>query len=176
MGTELSSERLDLRPLAVTDGDALHALWTTEPVRRHLWDGEVIPRRQTDALLAENAARFDVLGSGLWGLYPRSGSELVGFAGYWPFHDPPRLELLFGLAEAWQRRGLAAEASRVVIEYGRERLGFERVLASTDAANTASQRLLEVLGLRCTDRKASDGRETLFYELALLPAPSRERP
>jgi RimJ/RimL family protein N-acetyltransferase len=36
----LVTARLHLAPLAPSDTDALHALWTTAGVRRYLWDDE----------------------------------------------------------------------------------------------------------------------------------------
>jgi len=39
----LTAGDLSLLPLAWSDANELHALWTTPSVRRFLWDGETIP-------------------------------------------------------------------------------------------------------------------------------------
>ena len=39
----LTAGDLSLLPLARSDANELHALWTTPSVRRFLWDGETIP-------------------------------------------------------------------------------------------------------------------------------------
>ena len=43
MEATLTTRRLELRPCAPADLDALHALFTDADVRRWLWDDEVIP-------------------------------------------------------------------------------------------------------------------------------------
>src|SRR5439155_12623220 len=43
----LTAGDLSLLPLARSDANELHALWTTPSVRRFLWDGEIIPFERT---------------------------------------------------------------------------------------------------------------------------------
>lgn len=161
----LRTSRLDLLPLAGSDAEALHALWTTEPVRRFLWDGKVVPREQTREIVERSEALFAERGFGLWGVRERGDPALAGFAGYWHFREPPALELLFGVAAERWGRGLATEAAGRVVRYGFEALELPRVEASTDAANAASQRVLEKLGMALSHRAVVDGLDTTFYTL-----------
>ncbi|MEM7051433.1 MAG: GNAT family N-acetyltransferase [Acidobacteriota bacterium] len=162
---EISSPRLVLAPLSADDTEALHRLWTSEPVRRFLWDDEVIPLATTRDLIEENEQRFAELGHGLWGLRRRDDAELIGFAGFWPFHEPPVLELIFGLAADHWGQGFAFEAATRVIRHGFEALAFERIAASTDVGNRPSQKLLDRLGMVRRRQAVVAGLDTLFYEL-----------
>ena len=162
----LATERLVLRPLAAADAERLHALWTDEPVRPFLWDGRAIAPEETRAIVAESARLFRDRGLGLWAIRERGGEELLGVAGYWYFRTPPSLELLFAVAAPHWRRGIASEASRCVIDYGFLTLGLGVIAASTDAANAASVRVLEKLGMSLRRRETVDGLDTVFYELA----------
>lgn len=162
---ELRSERLRLRPLGVGDVESLHSLWIDEPVRRFLWDGEVIPLERTREIVEKNQTLFDVRGLGIWGVRESGSDALVGFAGYWHFRAPPSLELLFGIASSQWNRGIATEAGRSVIRYGFDTLDFQTVVASTDVANAASIRVLEKLGMKRTRREVIEGLDTVFYEL-----------
>jgi RimJ/RimL family protein N-acetyltransferase len=148
----LETERLRLRPLTPEDAEELYRLWTDPGVREHLWDGEVIPREQTEEAIRRSRELFETAGLGLWAVLPRDSEELAGFCGYWFFRDPPELELLYGIAAERWGAGLATEAARAMLRYGFEDLGFERIAASTDAANAASVRILEKLGMRLERR------------------------
>lgn len=161
--TILETDRLRLRPLAAADAEALHALWTTPGGRQYLWDGEVIPREQTEDVIRRSQELFEESGLGLWAVLPRDGDDLIGYCGYWFFRDPPELEILYGIAEEKWGRSLAAEAARAMIRYGFESLGFERIVASTDAGNVASVRVMERLGMRFERRATIDGLDTIFY-------------
>lgn len=165
LNLELMSDHLLLRPLEADDVEALHSLWTEEPVRRYLWDGEAIPLEETRKIVARSAALFEESGFGVWGLRERGADELRGFAGYWHFRSPPALELLFGVAPPHWGRGLATEASRRLVRYGFEELGFPRIEASHDAANAAPGRVLEKLGMALERREVVDGLDTVFWEL-----------
>jgi len=160
----LTTARFALRPLGAADAQELHALWTAPGVRRFLWDDEVIPRAQTDEIVARSAELFAGRGLGLWGARARdrgAHDALAGFAGYWYFRDPPELELLYGVAEPG--RGAATEIARALVDYGFDALGFDEIRASTDAAHAASARVLDKLGFTLERRATAAGLDTLFY-------------
>ena len=161
-GPVLTTSRLELRPFAPEDGEALHALFTNAGVRRWLLDGELVAREWVDGEIERSAARFAGGGCGLWSIrepgpieepdagvsggVPRAPAELVGFVGFRHFWDPPELELVYGLHPSVWGRGLAVEAGRAAMSYAFDELGFGEVLAATDAPNTASIAVLERLG------------------------------
>jgi ribosomal-protein-alanine N-acetyltransferase len=159
----IETARLRLRPLTRGDVDDLHRLWVEPGVRRHLWDGEVVARERVVSAVEESAASFESRGHGLWAVTPAAGEALIGFCGFWFFREPPQLELLYGVAPAQWNRGFATEAARAVLKYGFEELAFERIEASTDAANAASARVLEKAGMSFRKRELTDGLDTLYY-------------
>jgi len=160
---ELETKRLRLRPLAEADVDELHALWSSPEVRKYLSDDEVIARQRTASLVEESLRLFAAHGYGLWGARFYDREELVGFGGFWHFHTPPKLELLYRIASQVWNRGLATEIAQALIRYGFEELEFSKVWASTDAPNAASARVLEKTGLRFERQAVVDGLETLLY-------------
>lgn len=162
----IETARLRLRPLTPGDADDLHRLWTEPGVRRYLWDDEVIARGRVVATVEESVASFASRGYGLWAVSPRAGGAFIGFCGFWHFHEPPRLELLYGIDPAHWHRGFATEAARAVMRYGFDELSFERIEASTDAANAASARVLERAGMSFRKRETADGRDTVFYAVS----------
>ena len=161
----IETPRLRLCPFTPDDVDDLHRLWIDADVRRYLWDDEVIPRERTAAIVDESLASFETSGVGLWAVFLRAEETLIGFGGFWYFHDPPQLELLYGIAPAFWNRGLATEAAVAMLRYGFEELGLERIEASTDAANLASIRVMEKAGMKFEKRVYVRGLDTVYYSL-----------
>jgi ribosomal-protein-alanine N-acetyltransferase len=161
----IETERLVLRPFAPRDAEALHALWTDPAVRRYLFDDEIIPRSVVDEEIAVSERLMAVHGYGLWTVRLRDADAIIGFCGYRFFHEPPQLQLLYGLAPAYWDRGLATEAARAMIRRGFDVNGFDRIIASADAPNAASHRVMERAGMRFWKRETVNGLDTVYYEL-----------
>jgi ribosomal-protein-alanine N-acetyltransferase len=162
---EIETARLRLRPFTPDDVDGLYCLWIDRDVRRYLWDDEVIPRERVATLIDESLASFGTSGFGLWAVFPYGEYVLVGFCGFWHFHDPPHLELLYGIAPAYWNRGFATEIASAMIRYGFDELGFERIDASTDAPNRPSIRVMEKAGMKFEKRVDTRGFETVYYSI-----------
>lgn len=160
---EIHTTRAVLRPVAPDDLDALHALFVDPEVRRFLWDDEVVARAVTEDVIARSQSQFRDQGHGLWLARLAQTSDPAGFAGFWYFHEPPQLELLYGLAPTQWGRGLATEIAAALLRHGFGKLGFARIVGSTDAPNTASCRVMERLGMRFLKREIGAGRHTVYY-------------
>jgi [ribosomal protein S5]-alanine N-acetyltransferase len=162
---QIETDRLRLRPLAREDVDALHRLLVEPGVRKHLLDDEVIPRERAASFVETSLASFEAHGYGLWSVMPKDADALIGFCGFWFFHEPPRLELLYGLGEEHWHKGLATEVATEMIQYGFDTLSFERVEASTDAPNCASVAVMERAGMSFWKRELTNGLDTIYYAI-----------
>jgi ribosomal-protein-alanine N-acetyltransferase len=163
---EIDTARLRLRPLTPPDLDALHCLLIQPGVRHYLLDDEVIPRERAQAFIDMSVASFDANGYGLWGARARDSEALIGFCGFWLFHEPPRLELLYGLGDDSGGRGFATEMAVAMICYGFDTLGFTRIEASTDAPHTASVAVMERAGMTFWKRELTNGLDTIYYAVS----------
>jgi RimJ/RimL family protein N-acetyltransferase len=80
-------------------------------------------------------------------------------------------DLGYELAPRYWGRGYATEAGAAMLSFGFETLGLHRIWADCLAENTASQRVLEKLGMRCEGRLRENrwlkGRwcDTLLYAI-----------
>jgi len=161
----IETARLHLRPFTSADLDHLHRLWTDPDVRRYLFDGEIIPRGRVAEEIAGSLERFKTKGCGLWSAFPKGERDLIGFCGYRFFHQPPELQLLYGFAPTHWGHGLATEAARAMIRYGFEKLALTSVIASADAVNTSSLRVMEKAGMTFEKRAMIGGLDTVYYTL-----------
>jgi RimJ/RimL family protein N-acetyltransferase len=173
MAPVLRTSRCELRPATPADAAELHALWITPGVRRYLWDDQIITPSAAIEAMATSAGLFHRHRFGLWAVRITGSTAIQGFAGIWPFRDPPEFELLFGMAEPLWGQGYAAEAARAVLDYCAAALEMPRIRASTDAGNTASIRVLDKLGFTEVRRTMAGGLDTIFFERGSMPIKSK---
>jgi ribosomal-protein-alanine N-acetyltransferase len=158
-----------LRPATAADAATLHAVFISPGVRRFMFDDRIVPREQTEEIVERSTALFAERGFGLWlarAAAPAAAEDaraIVGFGAFWHFREPPDLELLYGVADAYLGRGFGLEIARGVVEYGFTTLRMPVIRASADAGHAASQRLLDRLGFTLARRDTVNGLDTLFY-------------
>lgn len=102
-----------------------------------------------DAL--EEIAWYDSIleeGTGVrWGITLTGQNEVIGSCGFLNVSAKhQRAEIGFELSSDYWGRGIAGEALRAVVRHGFAQLGFHRIEALVEPANTASQQLLERVG------------------------------
>lgn len=161
--TAIDTSRLRLRPYRDSDLDALHRLWTDPDVRRYLWDDKVIDRQLADETMRASIACTAEHGFGHWAVCRAGEDVLIGFCGAKFMDDTREVELLYGLAPAYWKRGLATEAARAMVRFGFEEMGFARLYAITDAPNTASAAVMQRLGMTFEKRFEHHGLDSVRY-------------
>jgi RimJ/RimL family protein N-acetyltransferase len=157
--------------VAAGDLDAFVALVQDAHIRRYMMDGQILPPSWAAAKIAESAALFDRVGVGLWIVHERETGALVGFCGFLVLpdvHDAP--ELVYALRAPFTGRGYATEMARAAVAEARALRAFGEILASVDAVNAASVRVLEKLGFQRTEiRPGAFGDMLLFGLTVELP-------
>ncbi|MFV2179555.1 GNAT family N-acetyltransferase [Actinomadura sp. LOL_016] len=145
----LRTERLALRPVSMRDHRPLLAHWTRPPVRRHVFGDAAVSAVQVTEIIAASRRDFASLGYGLWTLRPGDEQPLIGVAGLTGRDGPGGgVEIVYSLEpESWGA-GLAAEASRAVLDYAFGVVGLRRVAAEIDPDSAVSMRVAERLGMR----------------------------
>ena len=164
----LHGPRLLLRPWREEDLDPLFAINGDADSMRHF--AAVMTRAESDAWGQRMQAHIDAHGWGFWVAEERGGAPFIGVVGLmtipWQAHFTPAVEIGWRIHPAHRRRGFAAEAARLSLDFGFGRLGLEQIVAFTIAANAPSWRLMERLGMR------ADG----GFEHPRLPAGHPKRP
>ena len=163
---ELLTERLRLRAVSASDRDALHDLWTEPDVRRYLWDDVIIDPGQVDEVIAASEGSFAAAGFGQFALELRGSEEgLIGFCGLRTFEGGDQVELLYGIAPRWWRKGIVHEAAVAVLRHAFEELNLRRVIAATDTPNQRSVQVMQRLGMSFDERREFHGLDTVFYSI-----------
>ncbi|MEU7905068.1 GNAT family N-acetyltransferase [Actinoplanes sp. NPDC049118] len=163
----LRTARLLLIPLADRHLGLEVELDSDPEVLRYLWGRA----RTRDEVLVSHAQRMALAGKvdglGFWMAFGSGGAtpgsaapereddgEFVGLMMLPPAHgpdqpdDPAVCDLGYRLLRRWWRRGLASEASRVLLRHAFETVGQSRVIAQTMAVNRGSRGVMEAIGMR----------------------------
>ena len=148
MPEQLFTERLLLRMPRMEDADAIFEGWAqdVEVLRYLTWRAheslEDTERFVKRCLLAwENQARFPYM------ILLKENHEVIGMID--PRIQPPQMGIGYGLARCHWGRGYMSEATLAVIDWAFQQPSIYRVYATTDVENTASQRVLERVGMKC---------------------------
>ncbi len=161
----LTTERLELIPFTTKDEELFHRINTDPFVRKLLWDDEVIGQEVSKEIMGKNEAHFREDAYGLWKILSKDSKEVIGYAGLWFFFDEPQPQLIYAILEAFTKKGYATEASRAVIDYTFNQLGFSYLLAATDESHTESQSVAQRLGMKFTEKRIENEKPTLFFRI-----------
>jgi len=170
----LETERLLLRRFTIADVDNLVALDSDPDVMRYITGGIPTPRTEIEEDSLPAFLSYYERGDqyGFWAVIQKTTGDFLGWFHFRPAQgaDPDVPELGYRLKKVAWGKGYASEGSRALIRRGFAEFGAERVVANAFAANTASRRVMEKVGLTFvrTFCYTSDGvvdEEAVQYEL-----------
>jgi RimJ/RimL family protein N-acetyltransferase len=119
-----------------------------------------VPRAVAEKRITDSIAGWRDHDAGFWAVVIADAelgpvSDIIGYCGFVnpsageakiEFVDHAALEVGWGIHPAYQRRGLAGEAMKPVLDYAFSQRGCDKLIAITDPENYASQTLSLRLG------------------------------
>ena len=168
----LETERLLIREIGGGDAPFINALFNSPGFLKYIGDRGVRSDDEARTFIRERLRKsYEVNGYGLYAVLLKSDSTPVGICGFVRRDTLPGPDLGFAFLPEHEGKGYGYESSVTVLEHGREKLGFERVLAITTLDNGPSIRLLDKLGFSFVKVIDNDNGEGLnLYSIDLLPA------
>ena len=145
---ELSTERLLLRPFAMTDAPAVKVLAGAAEVAATTLVPHPYPDGAAEAWIAshgELAARGERID---WAIERRADRVLLGVVGLGLVAPHRRGAIGYWLGTPFWNQGYATEACRRVVGFGFAELGLHRIEGPFFPRNAASARVLEKVGMR----------------------------
>lgn len=148
MTTVIETPRCFLRRFTSADIDAVIALLSHPEVMRFSILGPH-DREQCIAFIDRCLLQYRTKGYGLYAVTVKPSDHPIGYCGFNKhlIDDTPEIEVGYRLHPDFWGKGLATEASRAVLDYGFQTLGFTRLISIIEAENTASIRVAEKNGL-----------------------------
>ena len=90
---------------------------------------------------------YDLNGFGLWVVELKSSRTAIGMCGLLKREVLDDVDLGFAFLPQYRFQGFALESAAAVLEYGRQVLGFRRIVAIANSDNAGSIRVLEKIGM-----------------------------
>ena len=140
------TERLILREVTKDDAAFVLELINTPKFHKYIGDRGVRTTEAAEKSIDErHLASYRDHGYGLYAVCLRDGTP-VGNCGFVKRPEFEHPDIGFAFLPEHESRGYGFESASAVLEYGRDSLGFSRVLAITSPDNDASVKLLKKLG------------------------------
>lgn len=158
--------RLLARRIEEGDVDALQAVYGDADAMRWVGDGQALSREGCEAWVGVSQRNYATRGYGMFALLARSDpAEVIGFAGLVHPGGQVEAEIKYALRRAHWGRGLASEAAAALLSHGAQAHGLQRIIATVDPENIASQSVLLKAGLQRGElrRDAQDGSLTQLF-------------
>lgn len=159
------TERLDVHALRAEHFAPMLAVYGDADAMRFVGDGSPAEADEIERWLAVTETNVRTRGYGMCALVERATGEVVGFAGLVHPGGQPEPELKYALLRAHWGRGLATEAARGLVAWGRRRFAMDRIIATVDPEHVVSQGVLRKAGFRrVADRIEDDGLPCAVFE------------
>lgn len=158
----LETERLILHELRTSDdAEFVCELLNSPKFIKYIGDRNVRTESEAAAFIEKRYQQsYRDHGFGLYAVERKIDNVTIGLCGFVKRETLPVPDIGFAFLPEFESYGYGFETADAVMKYGRDTLGFERVLAITSLDNDISGRLLEKLGFRF-ERLIESGDETL---------------
>lgn len=162
----IETYRLILRHLTLEDTEALAAIYA-DPIVMKFFPGTQSPE-ETKQTIEKLIKRYEQhnYNFGLWATIYKLDNQFIGRCGVKPLDNKcSELEMAYLLAKEYWGMGLATEAACAIRDYGFEKIGCHRLIASIDHGNIASQKVASKTGLTYEKNVQMDGESLRVYAI-----------
>ncbi len=172
----LESERLYLRQLIDSDVDFIFEHLSNPSVTKYLMDEPPLSDLSEAKAIIDFYKDPESKTHNRWGIVAKSGDQLIGTIGYHKWVKKYyRAEIGFDLGPEYWGQGIMAEAARVVIRFGFESMGLNRIDGLVYVENTRCLKLMQKLGFKIEGKlKDYFSLNGKFYDHFLLALLKRE--
>ena len=165
----IETERTILRAHRLDEFEAYAAMWADPAVTRFI-GGKARTREESWIRFLRHPGMWSMIGYGFWAIEEKSSGRFIGEAG---FHDLKRdlvpsiegtPEAGWGLIPSAHGKGIASEVIGGILDWARDRPGFEKTVCIIDPDNAPSLALARKLGYRQKSITTYHGEPTILLE------------
>lgn len=170
---EIDTERLTLRRFKYTDNEDMLKYWISYPEIQSLYGEPVYSTNQeVKKLLDKYINSYKKDDYYRWAVILKETNECIGQIAYFLVDDNNHFaEIEYCIGKSFQKKGLATEAAKAVIEYGFNKINLHKVQICHKSINMPSRRVIEKCGFiyeaTLRDFFYDDGKYTdrLYYSI-----------
>ncbi len=160
----LETTRTFLRQLSIEDANGFYRLNLDPEVLQFTGDVAFDSVEEASAFLT-NYHPYEQFGVGRLAVIHRVNQEFIGWCGLKYSPEKDEYDIGFRFFKAYWNQGFATETAKKCLEHGFEELNITRIVGRAMAANTASIKVLEKLGMTFKENFDFDGKEGVIYEI-----------
>lgn len=145
---QIETERLILRKFKYTDDKNMLKYWISDPAIQSMY-GEPIytTKQQVKELLDKYIGGYEKNDYYRWAVIFKETGECIGQIAYFLVDSNNHFaEIEYCIGSCFQRKGLATEATKAVINYGFDMMNLHKVQICHKSINIASQKVIEKCG------------------------------
>nr|WP_044973852.1 GNAT family N-acetyltransferase [Ruminococcus sp. HUN007] len=150
-GTQvIETERLILRKFTFDDVDSMMRNWVADDeVQNNYGEPSYKTPEAVKGLLDEYIGYYQSGYYFRWAVTEKESGECIGQVAYF-LVDPNNHfgEIEYCIGTAYQGKGYATEATRAIIKYGFEKIGFNKIQICARPVNIPSKRVIEKCGFK----------------------------
>lgn len=163
----LETERLIIRQFTPDDVDRLIELRSDDDVAWGLGGARVQTREFNESRLKFAMDCYEKYGFGMCAMIWKETGDFFGWSGLQPLEDSGEIEVGYGMAKEYWRRGIGYECAMAWLDYGFNKMGLERIVAVALPENEGSWRIMEKCGMKYEKTATHYGSELVFYAVSI---------
>jgi RimJ/RimL family protein N-acetyltransferase len=151
----IETERLILREMLPTDAEAMFKLDSNPNVLRYLGNNPVTSILQIEDYIKNIRNQYIQNGIGRFVVVIKETEEVIGWAGIKFITEPENnhvnfYDLGYRLQEEHWGKGYGYEVAKAWLDHGFNEMKIDKMYASVNKENIASQKILQKIGLKIT--------------------------
>jgi ribosomal-protein-alanine N-acetyltransferase len=167
----IETERLLLRTYQTEDLETLYLLASDPHITRFFPDGFKLSREDILSSLPRRTEKWEKNGFGQFGVFEKESGKLIGYCGLQYLDNTTEVEIYYGFFSDYWGKGIATEAAAAVLDFGFEQVKLGRIVGVTHPENTASQKVLQKIGLKKEKMAHFYGMDVVYFA---MPAEDRQ--
>lgn len=148
-GTEIiNTERLILRPFKYDDIQDCLKNWIADEKIQSMYAEPVYKTKdEVKTLFDKYISSYQNNNYYRWAVIHKASNECIGqIAFFWVDSENHFAEIEYCIGQAFQRKGLATEATKAIVDFGFNKINLHKVQISVKEINPASRRVIEKCG------------------------------
>lgn len=162
----IETERLLMRKFTFDDLEKLIELRSNDEVAWGIGGAKAQSREFNEERLRFYIDCYEKHGFGMMAMIWKETGEFFGWSGLQPLQETSEIEVGYGMAKEFWRRGIGFECATAWLKYGFETVGLERIVAVALPENIGSWRIMEKCGMKFEKREEHYGMECVFYSIS----------
>ncbi|MBR6316228.1 MAG: GNAT family N-acetyltransferase [Lachnospiraceae bacterium] len=145
---EIETERLVLRPFRLSDAQSALMNWAGDEKVQKMYGEPVYQTvEEVESLLEKYITAYKSDFFYRWAVIEKESGECIGQVAYFLVDKSNSWgEIEYCIGSAYQGKGYATEATKAVIRYGFDKIGFHKVQICVRPSNIKSARVIEKCG------------------------------